>query len=155
METNFIGEKKVSVVVDTGRVTPMGAKMLKVCYENDTYEYMPEKRFEITKSAEARDESFVRGALLAYACKEIGSVVYGMLHEYGAKLSEVEPITNQVIALVNNATEKANNFLWAIDYADQRTLNSINDILVENVTKINNAGASNGEGTSPAVENKI
>lgn len=134
---NFIGRKAVDNIVDTGRKTPMGGIMLKVCYEDGSYEYMPEKKFNILKTKEAVDDTYVRGQIVTYVTKEVGSAVYTMLLEFGCKLSETEPIMNQVVALINAGTDKVNNILWAVDYADQRTLNQINDILTQNVTKSN------------------
>lgn len=154
MTQDYVGDKAVTSVIDTEKKTPLGGKMLKVCYENGTYEYMPEKRFLIIKTDKPSDASTVRGMLLAHSTREIGSVVYGMLHEFGVKLSEVEPILNQAVVLANAASEKATNLLWMVDFADERTLNQINDILLEHVAnKHNNAGSPVGEGASASNPN--
>ncbi len=143
----FVGKKPVLQIVDVGR-TPMNLPMLKVCFEDGTYEYMPEKRFNIVKTTEKTDESYVKGMVVAHASKDVGSVIYSMLLEMGCKLSEVESVTNQAIVMTNAASERANNILWGIDYADERTINQINDILVKNVTKTdNNGAASDGAGS--------
>ncbi len=149
MKQNFIGKRGVASVVDTGRKTPMKGIMLKVCYEDGTYEYMPEKRFNIIKTEVPTNDSDVRGMLVAHTTKECGSVLYSMLLEYGCKLSEIDAITNQLIVMTNAATDRVSDILWGVDYADARTLNQINDILLENVTKNdNNAGASSGAGST-------
>lgn len=156
MEQYYIGKKKVLSLVDTNRTTPLGKKMLQVCFEDGTYEYMPERRFEIIKTTDPTDASIVRGMLVTYVTKEVGSVVYGMLVEYGARLGEIEPICNQVVAMTNAGTERVSDILWAVDYADQRTLNQVNDILIANVTKTSNDGAtSSGAGTDIANQEKV
>lgn len=144
----FIGKKAVHSVVDLDAKTPAGGKMLKVNFDDGSVEIMPEKRFNVITSEEPTDATFVRGLLVTNAAKEIGAVVYGMLHEYGMKLSEVDKVLDSVIVILNGASEKASNVLWGIDYADDRTLNQINDILVENAKKDTNDGSSTRAGTT-------
>lgn len=153
----FIGRRAVGNVVDTGRKTPMGGIMLKVLFEDGSSEYMPEKRFNITKTTEPVDASHVRGMLVTYASKEIGSAAYSMLLEYGCRLSEVEVVLNQAVALTNAGSAKVDNILWGVDYADEKTLNQINDILIENVTKQanNNGSTPNGEGAASTNTQKV
>ena len=150
MKQYFIGSRGVANVVDTGRKTPMGGIMLKVNFEDGSYEYMPEKRFDIIKTEAASDVNYVKGILCTHVTRDVGSAVYSMMLEFGCKLSEIDSITNQVIVMTNSGAEKASNLLWGIDYADERTLNKINDILLENVSKNPNGGESKGTEPAPA-----
>lgn len=150
----FVGDKAVATVIDTERKTPLKKPMLKICYEDGSYDYMPENRFNVVKTTEKSNASAARAALIVKACADIGPIIYSLLHEYGLRLSEVEPILNEAVALTNAASEKASNLLWQVDYADERTLNQIQDILLENASKnSDNAGPSDGTG-SPAQDKK-
>jgi len=142
----FIGSRAVSSVVDTGKKTPMGGIMLQVYFEDGKYEYMPEKRFNIVKTTEPKDASYVKGMIVTHVSKDIGSMAYTMLHEFGCRLSEIDVITSQVAVMVNAGSERVNNILWGVDYADERTLNQINDILLQNGPKNDNNG-STSDGT--------
>jgi hypothetical protein len=148
-EQFFIGKKPVAQMVDTGKKTPMGGIILKIVFEDGRYEYMPEKRFNLIKTTTQSDETYVRSMLVTHVSKDIGSVAYSMLLEFGCRLSEIDVITNQVAAMTNAGSERVNNLLWGVDYADERTLNQINDILIEHVAKEQNSNgtASSGAGT--------
>lgn len=150
----FVGSKAVASVVDTGKLTPLGKPMLQVFYEDGSYEYMPERRFNITRTTEKSDATGVRTRLIKVASDEIGAAAYHMLHEFGCKISDVEIVLNQTIVFVNAAAERATNLLWQVDYADERTLNQVNDILLANASKTpDNAGTSSGTG-SPTQDTK-
>ncbi len=149
MKQYFIGSRGVANVVDTGKKTPMGGVMLKVNFEDGGYEYMPEKRFDIVKTEQATDATYVRGLLSAHVTRDVGSAVYSMMLEFGCKLSEIDSITQQVIVMTNAGAEKASNLLWGIDYANERTLNKINDILLENGPKAHNGSESKGTESAP------
>lgn len=155
MTPEYIGSKTISQVVDTGKKTPLGSPMIKVCFGDGSYEYMPEKRLLIIKTKEPTDDTIVRGLLITEASKQVGQMAYAMLHEFGCKLNEVELVLNQAVVLTNNATEKATNILWMVDYADQRTLNQINDILLENAKTDNNGSSPVGEGASQPNKDKV
>lgn len=150
----FVGNKAVASIVDTGKKTPMGKPMLQIFYEDGSYEYMPERRFNITRTTEKSDATGVRTRLIQVASVEIGAAAYQLLHEFGCKLSDVEIVLNQAVVFVNAGAERATNLLWQVDYADDRTLNQVNDILTANAPKTpNNAGTPPGTG-SPAQDTK-
>ena len=57
---------------------------------------------------------------------QVASVVYGVFHEYGIKLGEVNSIIDGIVDLVNNGFEKASNIIWSIDSKDNISLNNVN-----------------------------
>lgn len=146
----FVGKKAVAQLIDTGKVTPMKGKLLKVVYEDGSVDIMPEKRYVTIRTDAASDSTTVRTNLVLAASKEVSALVYAILLEWGLRLSEVDVVTSHVSAMINANSEKASNLLWGVDYADERTLIMINDILLENVSKQqNNDGSpSEGEGAS-------
>lgn len=135
-EKVYIAEKKVKSVEETDRRTPLGATVVKVTYADGGVEFMPHKRFDIIRTFRESDAS----AVYEKVASEVGSIIFGLLHEYGAKLSEIDRILQSTIQLVNSGTEKANNILWNIDFADQRNLLMVNDVLLRNAPKSTTTG---------------
>ena len=119
--------------------------MIEVEFEDGTKEVVSHPRFQLIATKEKSDASQVRELLL----KRLGSMMYSMLIEYDFRIAEVDPVLNRVAELVNNASVKSINELFKVNFSDERSLISINNILMENYgEKDNNGSSSNGEGTS-------
>jgi hypothetical protein len=57
--------------------------------------------------------------------------MYALLMEFGPYLYEVDHILNETVRLANDATEKANNILWGKEFAEQRSLLDVNNVLLK------------------------
>jgi hypothetical protein len=147
IKKRFIGSKEIFTAQVTNKKTPQEKPILRIEYSDGTYEYLPEKRFLATITDEPIDASALRRKLLEEMGAEVGPKLYGMLHEYGMRLNEIEPAWSYMVGLANNAVDRANNIMWGVDYADQRTLNQINDILLEHARGAKN---TQNDGTSPS-----
>jgi hypothetical protein len=133
----FIGNKEILGVVILDKKTPGGNEMVEVSFADSTKEQMPKLRFETIVTDEKSDDTSVLNKLKT----KVGSMLFGMLHEYGAKWGEVDPITDAMIEYVNNGFAKANNIKWGFDKMEIPLI-TINDVLVENGKQDNNGAAS-------------
>jgi len=131
---NYIGEKEVKGFSETGDRTPGGSTMVKVEYVDGSSDVMSHTRYLTVVGEEKLDATQLRDKL----AKRVASMIYGVLHEYDVKLGEVDFVLDNVATLVNGAIERATNHKFGVEYADQRTLIMINNILLE----ANNDGAS-------------
>lgn len=125
----FIADKKILVVVEIkDEKTPMGEMLVEVSYENGEKEIMPKKRLEMIATQEISSDSLVREVLR----KQVGSILFGVMHEYGIKIDEVDPCIDTVVELVNNASARSYEILFGF----QKTkipLNAINKILMKDL----------------------
>ncbi len=140
----YIGEKKVLAVEKLEKKTPSGSAMVKVLFDENPAEEMPEKRFEIIKSSEKSDATTVQIKFRQTAA----SIIFGMMGEFGIKYGEVNGVIDMVASLVNEASNKATNILFDVDYPEDRTLIQINDILAKfnDSKKHKDGSASTGSG---------
>lgn len=130
----FIADKKIMVVIEVqDEKTPMGEMLVEVSFEDGSKEVMPKKRLEMIASEAISNDSLVREVLR----KQVGSVLFGVMHEYGIKLDEVDPCIDTVIELVNNASAKSYELLFGFSKT-KIPLNAINKILMANIKE--NAG---------------
>lgn len=133
----FISDKKILLVVEVQDAkTPMGEMLVEVSFEDGTKEVMPKKRLEMIGTDAISDDSLVRDVLR----KQVGSILFGVMHEYGIKLDEVDPCLDTVIELVNNASAKSYELLFGFSKT-KIPLNAINKILMANIKE-------NGDKTS-------
>jgi hypothetical protein len=134
---NFIADKKIMLVVEIQEEkTPMGEMLVEVSFEDGSKEVMPKKRLEMILSEAISNDSLVREVLR----KQVGSILFGVMHEYGIKLDEVDPCLNTVVELVNNATAESFELLFGFSKT-QIPLNAIKKILMANIKE-------NGDKTS-------
>lgn len=140
-EVYYVGEKKVRGIREVAQVTPLGSGIVEVEFIDKTVELMPKIRYEAIVSHKSLDPS----ACNERFTKKVASNIYGMLLEYGVKLSEVDHIIQQTIGLVNGASVKATNTLWGVEYEDQRTLSMINDVLIKHGNGITATGSGSDQ----------
>lgn len=133
----YIGKKRIITVIELDEKTPAGSDMVEVCFEDSTKEKMPKVRFELVATMELSDDTIVMQKLLA----RVGAVLFGTLHEYGARWGEVNAMSDAMVKLCENGMEKASDIKWGCDKPNI-SLNEINKILVENNAKQNSNGAS-------------
>ena len=136
----YIADREIVGYRTIEKSTPLGSEMVELQYKNipgvttNDLEIMPKKRYDTIVTNEISDASTVYNKIV----KEVGDTVYGLLHEYGVKLIEIDGILNDGVAnQVNAAQIKASNILFGVDYEDQRTVNIINDVLIENYKRQN------------------
>jgi hypothetical protein len=133
----YLSDKKIMLVVEIqDEKTPAGEMLVEVSFEDGSKEVMPKKRLEMLTTQEISNDSLAREVLR----KQVGSIIFGVLHEYGIKLDEVEPCIDTVYELVNNATAKSYEILFGFSKT-QIPLNAINKILMDNIKE-------NGDKTS-------
>lgn len=146
-ESKYIGEKEVTGFTELeGQRTPAGATIVRVDYKDSTSETMPYPRYEALIHTEKLDASKTRDRVVA----RVAGTIYGVLHEYGMYLNEIDPVINQLVTLVNGAVEKANNYKWGVEFADQRSLLMVNDVLIKANT---NGTSSTGGGSNKQDQN--
>jgi hypothetical protein len=133
----YIADKKILLVKEIeGETTPMGESLVEVSFEDGSKEEMPKKRFEMIVTEEISSDSLVREVLR----KQVGSILFGVMHEYGIKIDEVDPCIDTVVELVNNASAKAYEILFGYEKT-KIPLIAMNKILVKNIKE-------NGDKTS-------
>lgn len=145
MSKNYIGEKEVVKFIETSERTPAGATIIEVFYVDGTKEIIPYPRYENIISPVPLDASKTQEKIVS----RVASTVYGVLHEYGMRLDEIDPVMNQIATMVNSAIEKANNYKWGVEYASDRNLLMVNNVLL----KINTNGTT-PTGGGPNSKNK-
>lgn len=144
----FIADKKVLGVTESELKTPGGINMIKVLFEDNTFEIMPKMRFEIVVSDKISDATTVQNSIK----DAVGKSLFLVMHEYGIKTGEIDGVLDQCTEFVNNGLKKASDILFGFERADI-TLNTINHILLEQHAKENNDGVSTTGGGSDS-ENK-
>lgn len=132
----FIGDKKILGVEESIGKTPAGNDMVKVLFDDNKFEIMPKVRFELIVTPEVSDATKVMEKLLA----RVGAVLFGTLHEYGAKWGEVNQMSDVMVKLCESGMEKASDIMWGFD-KPSIPLIEINNVLVKNYGKQNNDGA--------------
>lgn len=141
----YIGDKKVRGVRDIEEKTPAGRPLVEVEYNDKSTEVMPRMRYEAIISHRSADDSTTNDNFT----KAVASNLYGLLHEYGIKVKEVEFIVQHLVGLVNSGSDRATDVLWnEIAYGD-RTLLMINNVLLKN----NNKNGTPPTGSGPNKEN--
>ena len=125
----YIGSDKIlTVFIKEDLKTPTGESMVEVSFENGKKEIMPKKRLELLTTNEISDATKANIKLKAH----VASVLYGVLHEYGIKMGEINSVCDGMVDLANNGFSKASNILFKTDDKDNISLNSVNNILIEN-----------------------
>lgn len=132
MENQYIGARKIVGISDSDKKTPSGSKMIHVIFEDGSVKDMPQNRFDLVVTSEESDAS----AVGAKVRKQVGSMLYGLLHEYGVSLVEANTSLDEAATLINSAMDKATNILYGVEYPDDRTVLQINDILLEHAKSI-------------------
>ena len=124
----YIGNQKILTVFQLETKTPAGEAMVEINFESGKKETMPKKRLELLNSVKISDATSTNLTLKAH----VASVLYGVLHEYGVKMGEVNGISDGMVDLVNNGFSKATNFLWKTEDREELPLNSVNEVLIAN-----------------------
>lgn len=125
----YISDKKILLVKEIeGETTPMGEMFVEVSFEDGSKEIMPKKRLDMITSQEISSDSVVRDTIR----KQVGSVIFGILHEYGIKIDEVDPCIDTVVELVNNSSSRSYEILFGYEKT-KIPLNAINKILMANL----------------------
>jgi len=125
----YIGQEKIQDVLDLeNQKTPGGESIVEVTFEGGKKEVMPKRRLELlVVSAEEGYETIeIRNKINA----QIGAMIFGLMHEYGIKVGEVDSLVDHTVNLVNNAHSKAKEILIGFEQLET-PLNIINKILIE------------------------
>ncbi len=144
----YIGEKKIIAVIELDNKTPQGNDMVEVCFENESKEKMPKKRFELIVSDTVSDATTVQNKVR----DTMSTLFLSMFNEFGVKMGETEPIFGCIAGLVNTGFTKAQDIMWGVDYQGISLL-EVNKVLKGNYDKENNNGTG-PEGSGSDSENK-
>lgn len=145
METKYyIGEKEIMMVAVLDKKLASGTEFVRVTFTDSTSKEMSKTRFNLLQSESPVDASGIQQVVK----RNVGSLIYSLMHEYGLTVTETNDVLDEAAQLVQNAMDKATNILFGVEYPTQRTVNQINDILIEHANKNNsNDSASTGGGT--------
>jgi len=141
----FIGDRKVMVLVDLSEKTPAGNKMIEVSFVDGTKEVMPEMRFNLIVTNILSDASQVQNKINS----GVGAHLFGVLHEFGILMGEGEEVLNSASTFINSGYEKARDIKWGCALR-LLPLNVINKVLIDHNAEQNN----NGTGTAGSGSDK-
>lgn len=143
MSKQYLGDKEIMTVSVSEKKTPGGHEVVEVRYENGSKQTMPRARFDLLNSDEINDASGVQLKVR----RHVGALMYSVMHEYGLTFAETNDVLDEAAQLVQNAADKATNILFGVEFPSDRTVNQINDILIEHASKTsNNEDSSAGSG---------
>ena len=121
----FIEEKRIKEIRVADIQTPLKDVIYDVEFEDAPPMQLSRMKFEAIRTTEKSDASSARERLV----KEIGIKLYGILVEYGIKMSEIDPVLNEAARLVNDAQSHALDILWGKDMYT-RSLLDVNRVLL-------------------------
>jgi hypothetical protein len=124
-EIIFIEEKQVKEIVKTGDKTPLNGEVFLVKFEEGEPMRLSESKFNAIKTKEKSDATSARNALV----KDLGGKMYAAFMEYGLKFSEIDPVLNEIVRLVNDGQNHAMDLLWG-NSAYDRSLLDVNRVLL-------------------------
>lgn len=108
---SWIGSDKITIVSEIDQKTPMGSPMVEVTFENGKQELMPKKTYEIVVTDVASDASIVQRAKF----NQMVPAVKAIICEYDLKVSEIQPLLQEIAASIDNNFARATNFAWTKD----------------------------------------
>lgn len=126
MEKKYIFDKEITGIVEIAERTPQDEPFVELLFADGVTERIPKRRYDILASAAPRSRTEAKSELF----KKVGSSLYSILFEYGIQMSEIDSIINELVGLVNNASDKATNYLWGVESPNDRSLNQINNVLL-------------------------
>lgn len=128
MDTQYLADKKIKSIKETGRATPLSCPILEVSFTDGSTREISDKRYKLVMTHRPSDATSERNELI----KQLGSMIYSFLMEYSVKLSEVDPILNEVVRLTDAASSRATELLFKTAYLPDRTLDLINAVIIKN-----------------------
>lgn len=146
MDTKFyIGAKEIMTVTMVEKKDTNAVEMVKVMFTDSSSVTIPKLKLELVQTEEPSDASSIQRIVR----KQMGGLIYGLMHQYGLSVLETNDALDEAAQLVQNAMDKATNILFNVEYPADRTVNQINDILIEHANKNdNNDSAPAGSGTA-------
>lgn len=129
--------------------SPNKAEMVRVVFEDDTEEVMPKLRYEMVLGDSLSNLSAVQAKI----SQDVGSILYGVLQEYGIKMGEVEMILNTTSDLVNGCYAKARDIKWGCSH-EYLPMLEINKVLLDNYAKQQSVNGIKSTGDGPDIKNK-
>lgn len=115
---------KDAVVVE-GETTPLGDPVYLLTFEDWSTLKVSQAKYKALRTTEKSDATKARNSLV----EVVGKKLYAIMMEYGLKLSEVDPVLNETVRLVNDGQNLANDTLWGNTMYD-RSLLDVNRVLL-------------------------
>jgi len=125
VEKMWIAEKRIKSYEVLAVTTPAGGPIIEFILDDGSKIKLTEAKFNVIKSFKKTDATTIRNQVI----KAVGAKLYALMMEYGPTLPEVDHILNEAVRLTNDGTEKAINTLWGVEYAHERSLLDVNNIL--------------------------
>jgi hypothetical protein len=122
----YIEDQQVKEVVADENTTPLGDTIFKVTLADDSVKLLTRAKFEAIKTTEKSTATDARNALT----REIGQKIYAIMCEYGLLMSEIDPVLNETVRLVNDNQNHALDIMWGVEAYD-RSLLHVNRVLLE------------------------
>ena len=143
----FFEEKEVASVETTDEKTPLGDAVYVVRFSEGGETKMTIKKFTAMQTTEKSDATAARAAL----AKEVATKIYALFMEYGLKFSEIDPVINESLRLINDGKNAALDILWGNEAYD-RSLLDVNRVLLSKYgedTSTAEEVTENSDGTAP------
>lgn len=151
-EKNWIGDKKIKEVRETGETAPAGTPLLEVEFANGVKEIFSKIMFDAIVSEEACDASALREKRVHPV---VGSVL-AIMREWGMKIGETQFFSALVTQSLNSNKDTADLELWS-KWGLLKSLDDVDMIMMDRVLKskkdeavvspYNNNGSQDGQKT--------
>ena len=146
----YLGEKKVLTVAEIpDKKTPLDNDYVKITFEDGSSVEMTKKRYEYSETPKQINDLEMKSIFI----RKASSQIYSLLHEYDLNLSEIDEVLDAAGELANSGLSQATKILWGIDDLGDRSLNKINNILLDDARKREskesiNDSTSTGDGSN-------
>lgn len=110
-KSQYIGSKKIFALTPEEITTPSGDKVLRVQFEDGSYELMPEKAIKVfatTKPIDPTSLREIRGNVITTALLEA-------LLEYNVSVGDMDYYLTRLSKRFSDAMDRAINYLWRED----------------------------------------
>jgi len=144
----WLEEKSVEDITLADEKTPLGDIIYNIKFGNGFGPdvKMAAKKYHVIRTLEKSDASSARERLV----KKVGADVYALMLEYGLKFSEIDPVLNEVVRLINDGQNHAIDYLWGNEAYD-RSLLDVNRVLLQKYESAKEATPEKGDdGVTPA-----
>lgn len=124
----YFEEKEIADVKLLDTKTPLGDTIYLVTFGNGFGEpmEMTAKKYHAMRTMDKSDATSARERLV----KKMGSEMYALMMEYGLKFSEIDPVLNETVRLVNEGQNTAIDYLWG-NSAHNRSILDVNRVLLQ------------------------
>lgn len=121
----YVGQKEVLTVAIAEATSPLGAPLVEVTYADGSRETMPERTLKRVATAEPKDLTALRDLRVLPVVGEI----LVLMREADLHHADVNYVIDRLVMSVNENFAQAENALWKVANADDRTFLACDAIL--------------------------